>query len=224
MRVAALEGHRIWSETYDEAPNPLLALEERVLAPWLEPWTGRRLVDVGCGTGRWMAHAQPCGARVAGVDLCHEMLLRAASKSRLTGHLARGSAECLPLASATADLVVCSFALGYVADARAAIREMARICDRGGRVVVSDLHPEALEAGWKRAFRSGDAAFEIEHFPHPTPVLLEAASGAGLRLERTAAACFGDPERAIFSRAGKERVFDEASRLPAVWIAAWIKP
>ena len=223
MRVAALEGHRIWSATYDDAPNPLLSLEARVLSGSLVPWEGRRCVDVGCGTGRWMAYAKARGARVTGVDLCFEMVLRAARKPGLAGHLALGSAEFLPFGSGMADLVLCSFALGYVPDAPAAIREMARICDRGGRIVVSELHPDAARAGWKRAFRAGDAAYEIEHFPHPTAALLEAASAAALRLDSTAAVRFGEPERAIFARGGKEHVFDEAVRVPAIWIGIWMK-
>ncbi len=223
MRVPALEGHRIWSETYDDAPNPLLSLETRVLPELLGPLEGRRLVDIGCGTGRWMVYAQSRGARVTGVDLCHEMLLRAASKPRLGGRLARGSAELLPLAGEAADLALCSFALGYMADSPAAIREMSRICGRGARVIVSDVHSEGLAAGWKRAFRSGGASYEIEHLSHSTPALLQAASEAGLRLECAVATCFGEPEREVFCRAGKEHLFEEASRVPAIWIAAWIK-
>lgn len=224
MRVSALEGHRIWSETYDDYPNPLLALETRILAGWLVPWEGQRVVDVGCGTGRWTAYARDRGARVAGIDLCFEMLLRAASKPDLAGHLVLGSAESLPLAGGVANLVMCSFSLGYVTDAAAAIREMARICDHGGRLVVSDLHPEAVAAGWKRAFRAGDAAYEIVHWAHSTSALLEAGSAAGLQLERAASACFGTPERAIFQRSGREHLFDQASRVPALWTAAWTKP
>jgi hypothetical protein len=36
-------------------------------------------------------------------------------------------------------------------------------------------------------------------------------------------ASFGEPEREIFRRAGKERAFDEACLLPAVLITLWRK-
>ena len=42
MVVSALEGHRIWSRQYDESPNPILALETRVLAPRLQVREGTK--------------------------------------------------------------------------------------------------------------------------------------------------------------------------------------
>ena len=56
--VEVEEGYRRWSEVYDDAPNPLLALEERVLGPLLAEVRGERVVDLGCGTGRWLARLQ----------------------------------------------------------------------------------------------------------------------------------------------------------------------
>src|SRR5207248_1443835 len=140
------------------------------------------------------------------------------------GHLVRGAAELLPLAGGVADVVLCSFALGYFESVGAAIREMARVCARGARIVVSDVHPAALSAGWKRSFRSGGLAYEIDHASDASAVILEAALATGLRLESTASAYLGESEREIFSRAGKKHLFAEASRVPAIWIATWIKP
>jgi malonyl-CoA O-methyltransferase len=222
--VTALEAHRIWSEVYDEFPNPLLALEMRVVAGLLEPLENRRFVDVGCGTGRWLAHAESQGARVFGIDFCCEMLLRAAAKPRLAGRLALANAERLPFPDRVADLVVCSFVIGYLDEPSLAVRQMERVSAPGAKIVVSELHPDAVEAGWKRGFRHNGTAYEIEHSPHPIPCLLEAASEAGLRLDCTEVASFGEPEREIFLRAGKAHLFDDASRVPAIWTGVWSKP
>ena len=219
-----LEAHRIWSEIYDEFPNPLLALETRVVAEILEPLEHHRVVDVGCGTGRWLSYAVSRGARVLGIDFCEEMLARAAAKPRLAGCLALADARRLPFAGGIADRVVCSFVVGYLADPGLAIREMARIGAPGAKIVVSELHPDAAAAGWKRGFRHNGTAFEIEHSPHPIPCLLEAAAEAGLRLDRTEVASFAEPEREIFLRAGRDHLFQDASRVPAVWTAVWSNP
>lgn len=222
--MTALEAHRIWSEIYDESPNPLLALETRVVTRLLGPLENRRFVDVGCGTGRWLNYAESRGARVFGIDFCREMLLRAAARPGLGDRLALATAERLPFADRVAELVVCSFVIGYLANPRFAIREMARISAPGARIVLSELHPDAAAAGWKRGFRHNGTAYEIEHSPHPVPCLLEAAAEAGLRLDRTEAASFGEPEREIFLRAGRDHLFQDASRVPAIWTAVWSKP
>ena len=222
--MTALEAHRIWSEIYDESPNPLLALETRIVARLLGPLENRRIVDVGCGTGRWLTCAESQGAHVFGIDFCREMLLRAAVKPRLAGRLALATAERLPFGDRMADLVVCSFVIGYLVDPGFAIREMARISAPGARIVLSELHPDAAAAGWKRGFRHNGTPYEIEHSPHPIPCLLGAASQAGLQLDRTQVAAFGEPEREIFLRAGRDRLFEDASRVPAIWAAVWSKP
>ena len=220
MQVAALEGHRIWSRTYDSGPNPLLALEMRVLGGLLPRMDGRRVVDVACGTGRWMSYARSRGAKVVGVDLCHEMLVQAVSKPGLAGSVALGSAERLPVADGVADIVLCSFALGYMP--LAVMGEMARIAAPGSMVVVSDLHPEAVAAGWTRSFRAGDVVYEMEHAAYSIAEILEAGAGLDL-VQQPASVCFGEPERELFFNAGKGHLFAAVAGIPAVWIGIWTR-
>jgi SAM-dependent methyltransferase len=133
------------------------------------------------------------------------------------------SAAELPLGDEVADRALCSFALSYFPSAAAAIGEMARITRRGGRVIVSDLHPHAVRAGWTRSFRSGDQVYAIDHHNHAIRFAYLAAERYGLTLDWELSARFGAPEREIFIRAGKEPVFHEASRVPALRLLAWVK-
>src|ERR1019366_5591536 len=56
MVLTASQGYEIWSAHYDRDPNPLLALESRLLAPRLGHLDGRTVLDVATGTGRWMSY------------------------------------------------------------------------------------------------------------------------------------------------------------------------
>ena len=49
-----VEAFDAWSEVYDTQPNPLLALEERVLGSMMPDVRGLDVLDAGCGTGRWL--------------------------------------------------------------------------------------------------------------------------------------------------------------------------
>src|SRR6266498_6110462 len=80
-RVSPLEGHRIWSKTYDSEANPLLSLESRTVLEKLQNLSRRLFFDAACGTGRWLALAEARGANVFGIDLCPEMLAHARAKS-----------------------------------------------------------------------------------------------------------------------------------------------
>src|ERR1700756_828701 len=60
-RVAAVEGYRLWAPVYDCMQNPLLSVESRTLRRLLYRIRVQRVVDVACGTGRWMLHFQERG-------------------------------------------------------------------------------------------------------------------------------------------------------------------
>ncbi len=157
--LSAMDAYRIWSQHYDLMPNPLLALEMRVLSGRLGAIKGRRVLDAGSGTGRWMAWAQGCGARVFGIDACHEMILEAARKPGLAGCSAQADVQTLPVCDNAADIAICSFTLGYLASIQPVMRDLARVARR---VIVSDLHPAAVLHGWTRSFRAGGARYEVE--------------------------------------------------------------
>src|SRR5579863_3159981 len=88
--VSVEEGYERWAETYDDAPNPLLHLEERKLTALLPDLDGKCALDLACGTGRWLEKLLGMGARLqVGVDFSAAMLRVAGKKSALHGRLAR---------------------------------------------------------------------------------------------------------------------------------------
>jgi SAM-dependent methyltransferase len=222
--VSAIEGHRLWAPAYDHGPNPLLALEARLLAPLLGLVNGLRVVDVACGTGRWTERLAGLGAEVIGIDACDEMLARAAGKPALAGRVILADAAALPLGAGCSALTICSFAIGYFAGLDRAFAEMARVTRSGGTVAVCDLHPAAVAAGWNRSFRAAGTVYRMEHFTRSSDEICGEARRAGLELKLRQDGHFGDPERAIFRAAGKEDMFAQTAGVPAVWIAIWRRP
>jgi ubiquinone/menaquinone biosynthesis C-methylase UbiE len=216
--MTATEGYRLWSESYDAAPNPLLALEMRILRDRLGAVRDQRVLDVGSGTGRWMNHLKAAGASVFGVDACREMVLEAERKPGLRGRSVLGDATALPIRDGAVDLAICSFTFGYIRSIEPALRELARVAKR---VIVSDMHPDAVRAGWTRSFRAGDQSHELLHYEHAAAELDECARRARLRRSWRVEASFGAPERCIFQRAGKEAAFEDVCQIPAVLVTAW---
>jgi SAM-dependent methyltransferase len=151
------------------------------------------------------------------------MLLEASRKPGLGGRLSLADAGRIPLADGAVDLAMCSFALGYLPSPHQAIAEMARVSRKGGRVVGTDLHPCALAAGWTRSFRSNGQVYAIDHHRHAMVAWEAAAESAGLALDWVLEASFGEPEREIFRGAGKDSLFPELSRIPALLGMSWIK-
>ena len=141
-RVSAEEGYERWAPTYDHAPNPLLHLEERKLAALLPNLSDKHVLDLACGTGRWLQKLSARGAGLGvGVDFSTAMLRVAERKAAISGRLARADCQGVPCQDSVVDLGGCSFAVGRVPVVGAVVRELARVAKTGAHVLVSDLHP-----------------------------------------------------------------------------------
>lgn len=224
MRVSALEGHQYWAPSYDSESNPLLAVESRILRHFLWPIRSKCFLDIASGTGRWITWLAERGARVFGVDACEEMLAQAERKPLARNRSIIGDALRLPFATGIADTVLCSFAAGYFSDLKSAVAEMARAAKPGGKVIISDLHPEGVASGWSRSFRAGGELIEMQHFSPSVEELRAAGQDADLQLQTQIDVRFGESERVHFRAMGKENVYLQLARTPAVWIGIWIKP
>jgi ubiquinone/menaquinone biosynthesis C-methylase UbiE len=224
VRLSPLEGYRLWSRTWETDPSAIVALESRFLAPWISELRGKVLIDLSCGAGRWLTHARRQGAAVFGADICREMLTQASQKAGLPGRLAMADTRAAPFADRCADVAICALSLGHISPIEPAVAELARIVRPGGTLVISDFHPQAIVRGWRRTFRSNGELFEIESHPYSKDRLLECASADGLVLQEMLEPCFGEPEKKIFERAGKQDLFEQVRGIPAVLAARWTRP
>jgi len=208
--LAPLDAYRLLAQDYDSTPNPMLTLEQRTMAGLLPALRRARVVDAAAGTGRWAAYCQYEGARTIAADLCVEML-QIAPGPAVIADVCR-----LPLPDAFADVTICAFGLGY---AVGCLAELARVTRRGGTVLVSDVHPDAIRRGWSRTFRFRSQTISVEHHPYALDELV----CSGLGLDHLIEPRFGEPEREVFAKAGKLAAFDEAAAYPAIFVARWNK-
>ena len=106
------------------------------------PRPGERVLDVACGTGvvsRLAAERMGSG-RVVGLDINAGMLAVARSLSPSAGpsiEWYEGSALTMPFPDAFFDLCLCQEGLQFFPDRPAAMREMFRVLQLGGRVALS---------------------------------------------------------------------------------------
>lgn len=141
---------------------------------------GVRVLDVGCGEGRFCRILRQQGASVIGLDPTTP-LLEEARRRDPDGTYVEGHAEKLPFENETFDVVISYVALIDVADYRQAIREMARVAKPGGRLVVANLNSFAtsVPSGWVRDGEGNRLHFPVDNYSQERPEWVE---WAGIRI------------------------------------------
>ncbi len=114
-------------------PDGLVLAAMRKLAPW----AGGTLIDLGCGSGFWLAGYASEAGRVVGVEPDPELVHLAAGRAS-GAEVARGSAEHIPLPDASADVAHARFAYFWPPNCAAGLAEVRRVLRPGGALVVVD--------------------------------------------------------------------------------------
>ena len=119
-----------------EDPEPWAWRRRRALLVG-EARPGERVLDLGCGAGRFVAALRDAGADPVGVELAAAAIERARRNApRADLRLVEPDGG-LPLGHGEIDLVWCSEVLEHVPETGAFLNEVRRVLKRGGRVLIT---------------------------------------------------------------------------------------
>lgn len=107
---------------------------------WLPPELKGRVLELGCGPGRYVAVLASLGYDVVGVDPITYPLWDEIRLERNVELLSDVKAEAIPFPDASFDHVACVSALLYFQDAEKAFSEVFRVLKPGGRLYVRTVN------------------------------------------------------------------------------------
>jgi 2-polyprenyl-6-hydroxyphenyl methylase/3-demethylubiquinone-9 3-methyltransferase len=111
----------------------------RALLDAMRPLAGQRVLDLGCGKGRFARRLADAGAQVVGLDLSSAMLAEAWGLKCI-----RGSARRLPIASGAFDAVAAVELFEHLPDLDGVLAEARRVLRPGGVLAIVDKNAAAL--------------------------------------------------------------------------------
>lgn len=151
---------------------------------------GRRVLDVGCGTGALAAAlAERAAARVWGVEPSEEMLAEARARATRGVSLKRGRAEQLPFRDGWFERVTMSLVV-HLVERTAAFAEARRVLGADGRIAVATFDHAHFDTYWLNPWFPSIAEIDRARFP----------THSGLQAELEAAGFRDVTARALHSR------------------------
>ncbi|WP_020406191.1 class I SAM-dependent methyltransferase [Hahella ganghwensis] len=187
--VTVENGYAVWSEHYDSFSNPMTYIVEKHLADMLDMNTSTTgpVLELGCGTGRNLAHMIDLGlSEGIGMDISEDMLNIARQKIQNTSFSVtrHNLNEALPQASGSIGTVLISLVLEHIQDIDRVISEAARVLVPGGQLIIFEIHPFQRLNGRRAHYQdeSGEDQF-LPSYPHLIKDYVGAAKTAGLLLE-----------------------------------------
>jgi SAM-dependent methyltransferase len=183
---------------------------------------GDRVLDLACGTGNAALLAATRGAQVVGLDSAPRLLEVARQRAHSLGlgvDLREGDLLDLPVADASADVVVSVFGLIFASDPAQAMRELARVLAPSGRAYVTAWIPagpiDAMLSAMGRILGRVTQARPPRRFPWSDAARVqELISAAGLTLDRATPATLAIRDRSptAYVEAGQEHPMSLAAR------------
>ena len=180
---ATKAGYDRWAPSYDDR-DPSTWLDEPFLLTHLQPFPGCRILDVGCGTGRYIRQLTPSAYRIIAIDLSRNMLARTRQQTggRTDVCLVQASGSLLPFQPGSFDRLMSGLVIDHMASVQGLISEMSAVLTIHGRAVLAAIHPEMQRlTGRDIDIRSRDT--EAIHIPghiHEVDRLLAAARDAAM--------------------------------------------
>jgi len=136
------------AESYDQryALNRLdgvaRALDERVSQSAAET-----ILDVGCGTGRWLSELAPMAGIALGLDRSLAMLLRVPARNGREA-LVCGSGDNIPFCDSSVDFVSCVNVIHHLAVPSSFVSDAVRLLRSKGALAVVGLDPHQERDRW----------------------------------------------------------------------------
>lgn len=112
--------------------------------------SGKRVLDIACGTGNLTLPAAKAGGKVTGVDIAPNLVEQARERAEQEGVSVRfdeGDAEELPYSDASFDFVLSMYGAMFAPRPELVAKELLRVCKPGGRIAMANWTPQSFIGG-----------------------------------------------------------------------------
>ena len=181
-----VKGYNKLARIYDKMANLVIEIEEPKVLRLLGDVKDKKILDAGCGTGRYSIILARKGAQVYGIDISRKMLGIAkekAEKKKLKINFRIGDITNMPYKDNQFDIVLSTLALDHVKNLKKAIHELIRVCKPKGKIIFSIMHPEIAKGNYVQ-FKTEEGMIYVKRFEKKISDLVTTLNKSGARIDK----------------------------------------
>ena len=218
---APAQAYNLWAAAYDQQPgNLMLALDEAVFSALLDDIDikGKAVVDIGCGTGRhWKKILEKMPDDLAGYDVSEKMLDVLLQKfPAATTYLLQGN-KLMETGDGTVDVVISTLTIAHIENVETTLAEWNRVLIPGGRIIITDFHPAALQKAGKRTFTHDGKTVSVKNHIHSIEKLLAIAGQLDWQNLRLVEKVVDDSMKSYYKNENALNVFESFKGVPVIY-------
>ena len=178
------DAYNAWSSIYDSNENKTRDLEAIALQKTVSFLQGKKVLEIGCGTGKNTVWLATKASHITAVDFTQAMLEKAKQKlNEKHVHFTLADIN-LPwhFVSQQYDLITFSLVLEHIQNLDAVFIKAAQVISQGGYIYVGELHPFKQYAGSKARYMTDQGEQVVTCFNHHVSDFTNAAKKVGFEL------------------------------------------
>ncbi|MDA1060184.1 MAG: class I SAM-dependent methyltransferase [bacterium] len=163
------EGYDMYAKQYEKDYKLLRCFEKDRLFAFVGDLKGKKVLDLGCGTGRLIGELKVFGADVKACDVSGEMVKIAQEKYPALD-IVKADALNLPYEDGTFDFVLATFLLVHIRDLSKLFGEVYRVLGSDGKFVLTNINQKKAP---KLKLKNGEEIVINSFYHSPEKVLKE---------------------------------------------------
>lgn len=172
------QGYDQYAQFYDKKLDYLNSFEQNKLLPMMDKVHGKKIIDIGAGTGRLTTKLAGLGARVTALDIS-EKILKILGKKNNAIELVAGDAENLPFPDSSFDMAVGAFLIVHLKNLDIFFQEANRVLKPNGQLFITNINQKKPPE-----LKTGNGFITIESYYHRPEKVLSSMEQAGFKIKK----------------------------------------
>lgn len=178
------EAYNSWAEQYDTNENKTRDLDKKATIDTLSRYNFKKVIELGCGTGKNTEWLLTKADQVVGMDFSDEMMNIAKKKinDNRVEFIKADLSKVWDVKDGFADLITSSLTLEHIADLGHIFQQAYQKLNNNGIFFISELHPFKQYLGSKARYETKNGTEVLEVYTHHVTQYIDIAKNNGFEV------------------------------------------